>query len=352
MPHQSFVRNPCAVRYALAIALYALVTILSPNEIVASERVSLSSELTAAWRDLLRRPQDADTENAHTSDARPSDVRQAKVALGAALFRDVRLSGPRDRSCATCHRPDLAFTDGRLRAAARDGSDRLRNTPSLWNVGSATRFNWDGSKPSLEAQALGPLLSPLEMHGNFRAMISRLEADPRMRSRFAAAFPDATGISQDSILAALAAYTRSLVSPSTPFDAWAAGDDTALTTTELDGFAVFVGKGHCATCHRGWRFTDDALHDIGLPISRRGGRNGRTARTAFKTPSLREVIHTGPYMHDGSLPTLRAVLRHYSGGLVRRGSLSPNLNRDLVLSEREIDALLAFLKTLSTQRGG
>jgi cytochrome c peroxidase len=159
-------------------------------------------------------------------------------------------------------------------------------------------------------------------------------------------------VSQEAVVAALAAYLRSLISPPSRFDAWIGGDAAALGPAQVRGFRLFTGKAGCVLCHVGWRFTDDRFHDIGLPGNDpgRGAVPGGTpGLSAFKTPSLREIARTAPYMHDGSLPTLAAVVTHYSGGFLRRPGLAPNLNRELRLSAREKADLIAFLRTLSSE---
>lgn len=300
----------------------------------SSLAAALPPEIIEVWRTLLRRP-------AGDSPKSRDPVADARVELGAVLFRDPRLSGPQDRSCASCHKPHLAFTDGRTRAEARDGSDALRNTPTIWSIRHARRFNWDGSQPTLEAQALGPIRSPLELNGDLQDAARRFSEDPALLAMFLAAYPRSEQVTPDLILAALSTYTRSLISPRTRFDDWVDGDDAALTAEEFAGFGLFVGKGRCATCHRGWRFTDDSLHDIGLEVA------GDNARREFKTPTLRALTATAPYMHNGSMATLEEVIRHYSGGFIRRSSLAPNINRELKLTKTEIAQLAAFLRTLS-----
>jgi cytochrome c peroxidase len=147
---------------------------------------------------------------------------------------------------------------------------------------------------------------------------------------------------------------RSLVSPPTRFEAWIGGEAEALRPAEVRGFGLFVGKAGCVLCHVGWRFTDDRFHDIGLP-GRDGGRGavpgGTPGLREFKTPGLRELAHTAPYMHDGSLATLEAVVRHYTGGFVARPSLATHINRKLRLSAQEKADLIAFLRTLSSESG-
>jgi cytochrome c peroxidase len=277
-----------------------------------------------------------------------------KVALGAKLFADARLSGDNARSCASCHRPELSFTDGRRRARGRDGKPLLRNTPALWNLAWGRSFSWDGRAPTLEAQVAIPIADADEMAGDWTEIVRRLQADIGLASAFAAAFPQEPAVSQASIVKALASYVRSLVSPPTRFDAWIAGDARALSRAEARGFALFTGKAACVLCHAGWRFTDDRFHDIGLSGRDRGQgavSGAEPGVIAFKTPGLREAAHTAPYMHDGSLATLPAVLSHYGGGFRNRPSLAPHMNRALRLSTRERADLLAFLRTLSSERG-
>ncbi len=233
------------------------------------------------------------------------------------------------------------------------GGDLQRNTPSLWNLAWSRSYFWDGRAPSLEAQVRAPIESPEEMGGDWPAILARLEADAGLVQRFRAVFGDEPPVSRETVAKALAAYVRSLVSPPTRFDAWIEGDAGALSAAEARGFRLFTGKAGCVLCHAGWRFTDDRFHDIGLP-GKDPGRGavpgGTPGLGAFKTPSLRELAHTAPYMHDGSLATLTAVLAHYSGGFVRRPALAPNMSRTLQLSARERDDLIAFLHTLSSAK--
>jgi cytochrome c peroxidase len=275
-----------------------------------------------------------------------------RIALGAKLFADPRLSGGGRKSCSTCHRPERAFTDGRQRAVGATGRPLRRNTPALWNLAWSKLYFWDGRASSLEAQARGPVEAPDEMAGDWPTIVSRLEADAGMVAAFRTSFPEQPAISEATITKALAAYVRSLVSPPTRFDAWIAGDSGALSAGELRGFELFTGKAGCVLCHNGWRFTDDRFHDTGL----RGDDPGRGAvpggtpgLRAFKTPGLREVARTAPYMHDGSVRTLEAVVAHYAGGFVPRPALAPTMNRDLRLSPRERGDLVAFLRTLSSE---
>lgn len=323
-----------------AVALAVVFGALAPGIAVAQD--AGRQDPAAVWRAMFKRPA-ADTE--------PTPE---KVALGAKLFSDTRLSGKEDRACVTCHEPQRAFTDGRRRARAASGASLLRNTPSLWNLAWGKQYFWDGRASSLEEQAQMPIVATDEMAGDWPTIIARLRADADAVAAFRAAFAGAEPVSQANALLGLAAYVRSLVSPPTRFDAWIEGDHRALSTAELRGFRLFTGKAGCVLCHVGWRFTDDKFHDIGL-LSTDGGRSlvagGTPGLKAFKTPSLRELSRTAPYMHDGSLATLEAVVAHYAGGLRRRPSLAPSLRRDLRLGAQERSDLIAFLRTLSNEKG-
>lgn len=297
----------------------------------------------ALWRSIFARPQ-----NPRPAPADPA-VEALRQALGSELFNDPRLSGTGTRACSSCHRPDLAFTDGQPRAIGLDGRPLRRNTPHLWNLAEARNLYWDGREPSLEAQARVPLHAANELAVDMPRTLRSLAGDTRIAAAFAAAFPGRAAFGEAEIVAALAAYERTLVSPPTRFDSWVGGDDAALSEREKAGFAIFVGKGGCVSCHGGWRFTDDQFHDIGLATGDpgRGGVPGGTPGIpAFKTPGLRQVARTAPYMHDGSLATLDAVVAHYTERRILRPSLSPNMIRDLELDAGERAALIAFLATL------
>lgn len=329
-----------AVCVALSIAAIAITWL---HIAVSAEEAVPPASRDAVWRSIFAR-----------DETLPDKVRNAtsheKIALGHDLFRDPRLSGDGQRACSSCHEPGRAFTNGLATAKGLGGEDLRRNVPHLYNLAWSTNYFWDGRAASLEEQARQPITAADEMAADFPAITVRLGADPAMSARFAAAFSDAPVISEANILAALAAYERSLVSPQTRFDLWVAGDEGALSAHELQGFRLFVGKAGCVACHGGWRLTDDAFHDIGLSgddPGRGAVAGGVPGLAAFKTPGLRELRHTAPYMHDGSLVTLRAVVDHYAGHLDKRASLDPNVVRDLVLDEKEKSALVAFLESLS-----
>jgi len=260
----------------------------------------------------------------------------AKIALGRQLFLDTSLSADRTIACATCHDPAHAYTDGRAVARGLHGASGTRNTPSLANAGFGDEWFWDGRATSLEAQALGPITSATEMG---------LAAD-QISAR--------TGHSADEVTAALASYVRTIRTHDARIDWYRAGQTGMLTADEQAGFDLFRGRAQCGVCHGGPDFTDRRFHNTG--VGWRDGTmadDGRFAVThddrdhgAFKTPSLRNVALTAPYMHDGSLATLEAVVDFYSDGGRRNPYLDPRV-RPLRLSDQEKRQLVAFLRALN-----
>ncbi|MFO1074859.1 MAG: cytochrome c peroxidase [Geminicoccaceae bacterium] len=273
----------------------------------------------------------------------------AKAALGEELFHEPLLSRGGGIACVSCHDPAKGLADGLALGHGVPGTSLPRHTPTLWNLAWAPTLFWDGRAPSLEAQASGPIENPLEMAQPLAEGVALVAAEPRYREGFAAAFPERPVVDAVNLLAALATFERTLVSPPTRFDRWIAGDAKALSPAEQRGFLLFNGKAACANCHEGWALTDHAFHDIGLPGQDLGWGavlGLAAAGHAFKTPGLRELGRSGPYMHDGRFATLDEVLDHYQDGVVQRPSLSPEL-RPMTLAAAERRDLLAFLATLT-----
>ena len=271
--------------------------------------------------------------------------------LGKTLFFDPRLSKSGVMSCATCHNPALAWGDGLALGVGHGMKTLARRSPTLLNVAWAELLFWDGRAASLEEQALGPIASPDEMNLSLAELTARIEGIPGYRQLFERAYPGEP-ISPQTIAKAIATYERTIISGTAPFDRWAEGDETAVSEAAKRGFELFNGKAQCAQCHAGWRFTDDAFHDIGVPGDDRG--RGKQlpqigiAQFAFKTPTLRNVDRRAPYMHDGSEPTLEAVIQLYDlGGREKRPSLAPEM-KPLGLAEEEKLDLAEFLKTLTS----
>jgi cytochrome c peroxidase len=321
------------------------------------------------------------------------------IALGAALFRDPRLSRTGTIACSSCHQPSRAFTDGLPRAVGLATVDR--NTISLDNVRLQHWFGWDGAGDSLWAQSLRPMLAPSEMGGDLARLAELIRSDEALRRGYRDSFgrepsADDERVSVDAAKA-LAAYQETLATGNTPFDdyrdALARGDHVAAARYPEGarrGLAIFVGKGRCNVCHIGPNFTNGEFHDVGIAFfagpgrvdpGRHGGirsvqasrynllgpfNDDSAASTAtgtkfvalehrnfgeFRVPSLRNVARTAPYMHNGSLATLRDVVKHYSGiDENRLHADGERILRPLHLSEIEVDDLVAFLESLSERR--
>ncbi|MDO9710884.1 cytochrome-c peroxidase [Paracraurococcus lichenis] len=273
-----------------------------------------------------------------------------KALLGRILFFDPRLSGSNLLSCASCHNPSFGWGDGQALAHGHGMLQLGRRTPSVLNAAWGASFFWDGRADTLEQQALGPIAAAGEMNQPLDRLPAKLAAIPGYRPLFEAAFPG-RGIALDGIAAAIATFERAVVSGRSPFDRWVEGDDAAIPDAAKRGLMVFNDRAHCARCHKGWNFTDDSFHDIGLPGEDRG-REGflegfEALRHAFKTPGLRDIARRAPYMHDGSLPTLEAVTEHYEHRRLQRPSLSNEMKPFSLTADERAD-LVAFLQTLTS----
>ncbi|MFA5988772.1 MAG: cytochrome c peroxidase [Sphingomonas sp.] len=275
-----------------------------------------------------------------------------KVHLGKMLFFDPRLSGSGAISCGSCHNPSLGWQDGLALGVGDKGGQLGRHTPTILNMAWSGPMMWDGRAEDLEAQALGPVMSSVEMAGGGPELVlSRLSAIREYRDAMEKVFPG-EGLTLPNVAKAIAAYERTVVSGEAPFDRWVSGDANAISAAAKRGFTLFNTKANCASCHAGWRFTDDGFHDIGLAsedIGRGKFLPGVTVlEHAFKTPTLRNIAQRGPYMHDGSVATLEAVVDHYDHGFVKRPSLSEEVH-PLNLSAEEKADLVAFMQTLTSK---
>ena len=275
----------------------------------------------------------------------------ALVALGRRLFFDPVLSADSSLSCASCHQPARSFADGRTVSVGVFGRRGTRNVPSIVNRGWGKAFFWDGRTTRLEEQVLRPIVEPVEMGMTLDRTVARLRKLPAWRTRFREVLGH--DVSEAGVSRALAAYVRSIRAGESRFDRAMLGNAGALTALEQRGLDLFQGRARCARCHSGALLTDESFHNTG--IAWRTGEpadSGRALVTrratdigAFKTPTLRQVGLTAPYMHDGSLRTLGEVIDFYDRG----GHPNPNLDRELHplgLSALEKAALLAFLGTL------
>jgi len=273
-----------------------------------------------------------------------------RVELGKTLFFDPRLSGSKWISCATCHNPVLGWSDGLPKAIGHGMKELGRATPTILNSAYQRLQFWDGRARTLEKQALGPIGAEHEMAGNLDSLPEDLAAIPEYNRMFEAAYPG-EGISKNTIAKAIASFERTVVSNDAPFDRWLKGEDGYMSEAAIRGFELFKGKAKCAACHSGFNFSDNGFHNIGLPDNDDMGRYRiipiAVLKGAFKTPTLRDVALTAPYMHNGQYKTLMDVIEHYNrGGDKNLGNLDPNL-KPLNLTGQEKKDLVTFLKSLT-----
>ena len=321
-----------------------------------------------------------------------------KIALGERLFNDVRFSSNGQVACANCHSPSSVFTDSPLKVSVGvDGLTGTRNAPTVVNAAyNLTQF-WDGRSPTLEDQALHPFVNPVEMAlPSHDPILEVIRADRDYVRDFRRVFGvRAEDIRIEHVTQAIAAFERTLIAGDSPFDRWYfGGDENAISEAAKRGFEVFLTDGRCVSCHTIEHdhalFTDHRFHNIGVGVNAMQDRIeelakaflvakqqgidvdvavlsdadtshlGRFAVTgdlseigAFKTPTLRNIAVTAPYMHDGSIATLREVVEHYNnGGVLPAGApVNPFLSggiRPLNLTEQQIDDLVAFMESLTS----
>jgi cytochrome c peroxidase len=281
---------------------------------------------------------------------------EERIALGRRLFFDSGLSRDGAVSCASCHQPEKAFTDGRVVSLGVGNQATRRNAPTLLNCAYGTSMFWDGRVATLEDQALIPLTNPREMGSTLEAVLDRLNGATAYRALFKAAF-GAEQVTPARLAEALAAYQRTLVAANSPYDRYVLlKDETALSEHARRGLGLFRSKARCAHCHEGELFTDQRFHNTGVSWGKEPldlGRYEHTRREGdqgkFKTPTLRHLTVTAPYMHDGSLATLEDVIDFYD----RDANPNPHLDgaiQPLNLTASEKADLLAFLDCLSPPR--
>jgi cytochrome c peroxidase len=283
------------------------------------------------------------------------------VALGRRLYYDTQLSADNTVACSNCHNPAQAFTDGLPVSKGVNGKTGTRNAPTVLNAAFHPVQFWDGRAKSLEDQAGGPIQNPVEMNQPHDVMVAKISKLTDYQSAFDKAFGPGP-ITVDKVEKAIASFERTVISGNSPFDRYQyGGDKKAMSPAAIRGLAIFKDKekGNCVTCHtideKYALFTDGKFHNIGVGVDSNGelkdqGRYDQTKaeadRGAFRTPTLRNIAKTGPYMHDGSVPTLKAVVDFYVGG----GTSNPHLDKEikeLKLKGPERADLVAFLEALT-----
>jgi cytochrome c peroxidase len=279
-----------------------------------------------------------------------NELTAERVALGKRLFFDTRLSRTGEIACGSCHLQQNAFAEPRRVSVGVEGRTGTRNAPALVNLAYNTKFFWDGGVSTLEQQAIAPIINPLEMDMTMNEAIARLTADASYRDQFQAAYgeePTPGGITR-----AIASFIRTMVSGNSRYDRFRNGDHTALDPSEQRGMTMFFGeRAECFHCHVGFNLTNNSFQNNGL--QREFADAGRFLITEdsadigkFKVPTLRNIALSAPYMHDGSLPTLEAVVEHYSTG----GRGHPNTDpviQPLRFSPQEAADMVAFLRSLT-----
>ena len=273
-----------------------------------------------------------------------------RVRLGRKLFFDPLLSADGKLACASCHDPKHGFASAAPRAVGIQGKVGTRNAPSLLNRAYGNSFFWDGRTATLEAQALEPIVNPLELGSRLGDVVAKLGADPEYRRAFDLAYEG--GVTAENLGRALAAFERVLLSGNSLVDRFQSGEASVLSESQRRGLWVYEGRGRCWRCHHGPNYTDESFHNTGVAILQAQPDPGRLSvtrdeadRGKFKTPSLRGVSRSGPYMHDGSLATLHDVVSFYNRGGGNDPRRDP-LMRPLDLTPQEIDSLVEFLKAL------
>jgi len=275
-----------------------------------------------------------------------------KVELGRLLYFDQRLSLDDNISCASCHSPKMAFTDGARTSAGIHGANGKRSAPTVINRAYSLAQFWDGRAATLEEQAKGPIENPIEMGHSHSACAAKIQGVPGYAAMFEKVF-GTREITIDHIAKAIATFERTVLSGDSPYDRYKAGDKKAMSPAQIRGMNVYFKKAKCDSCHEGINFTANSYHNIGVNIDQPNPDLGRYDVTkdpkdwgAFKTPTLRDIARTAPYMHDGSMKTLEEVVEFYDKG----GTANKNLDekmKPLKLTKEEKQDLVYFLHALN-----
>ena len=275
-----------------------------------------------------------------------------KVELGKQLYFETRLSKNNSLSCAFCHNPGTGFADARQFSIGAFGTSGGRQAPTVYNTGFIPLQFWDGRAGSLEEQAIGPIHNPIEMAELHETVVPKIAKIPGYQKQFQLIFGG--GASLQHIAEAIAAFERTIVSQNSAFDKHVMGETGAMNDAAVRGLELFRGKARCILCHNGPNFTDNRFHNLGVPqvgplkedLGRYLVTRAQKDKGAFKTPTLRSVVETAPYMHDGVFKTLEEVIDFFDSGGGNNPNLSP-LMKPLGLSPEEKADLVELLKALT-----
>jgi len=275
-----------------------------------------------------------------------------KVDLGKQLYFDTRLSKNNSVSCAFCHNPGTGFADPRQVSIGAFGTAGGRQAPTVYNTGFIPLQFWDGRAGSLEQQAIGPIHNPIEMAETHETVVPKIAKIPGYQKQFQLIFGG--GASLQHIAEAIAAFERTIVSQNSTFDKYVMGDPRAMNDAATRGLGLFKGKARCILCHNGPNFTDNKFHNLGVPqvgplkedLGRYLVTRAEKDKGAFKTPTLRSIVETAPYMHDGVFKTLEEVIDFFDQGGGNNQNLS-TLMKPLGLTAEEKSDLIEFLKALT-----
>ena len=280
----------------------------------------------------------------------PADnpLTKAKIELGKQLYFDKRLSSDNTVSCASCHDPNKGWSNDEAFATGVDGQMGGRSAPTIINSAYFPLQFWDGRAKGLEGQALGPIANPIEMNLPIDKAVEKLSEISGYRKQFKKVFK--SDVTADGIAKAIASFERTVLSGDAPYDRFKAGDESALSPAAKRGMDLFFNKAKCSACHKGHSFTDLAFHNIGVGYDKDNPDPGRFAvtnqegdRGRFKTPPLRDIHTSAPFMHDGSVKTLKEVVEFYNKGGIKNPQLDEEM-KPLKLTEEEIADIVIFMK--------
>ena len=275
-----------------------------------------------------------------------------KAELGKLLYYDKRLSADGTVSCATCHSPKFAYTDGKAVSDGIKGQRGGRSAPTVINRAYSLAQFWDGRAKSLEEQSIGPMANPIEMGNTHESVVKTLKGVEGYRKLFAKVF-GTENFDINHVAMAIATFERTVLSGNSPYDRYKAGDKKQLSASAVRGMDVYLNKAKCDQCHEGINFTTNAYHNLGVGTDKPTPDEGRFAVTknaadwgAFKTPTLRDIARTAPYMHDGSLKTLEEVVDFYDKGGLPNKNLDERMKK-LNLTAQDKKDLVEFMKSLN-----